>query len=320
MRVLVIGATGFIGARVCQRFLELGSEPVAMGASANWKPLEHLRGALPVIQCDIRSLDQLLGTLERTARFDRIINLAVLQEPAAADPIAAMQLNQVGMVNVFEAARRSRTGRVIFASSIAVYGPVQSAYGDRSVSENDYASPEALSIYGATKLFNEQMARTYNSQYGMNIVVLRASTVHGPGKVRGLATWLDHFVTWPALGKPAHVPHPANQMWSLIFVDDLAELFVRLALRDELHQSVYNSGGNEVNTADLVEIVGTECPGASLTFSEGTSSTINVSHIDNSRIQLELDWAPRSIRESVRAHAELARSGPVYRPLTGRRG
>ena len=79
-------------------------------------------------------------------QVDRIVHMAALLPPDTEDrPHYAMQVNIGGTNNVFEGARWTGIQRVVYASSIAVYG-VQNTFGQRPITEDDLTDP--VNVYG----------------------------------------------------------------------------------------------------------------------------------------------------------------------------
>ena len=89
----------------------------------------------------------------------KIVQMAALLPPDTEDrPHFGMLANIQGTNNVFEVARWTGVERVVYASSIAVYG-VQESFGDRPINEDDLTSP--VNIYGMTKAANDLAAVNY---------------------------------------------------------------------------------------------------------------------------------------------------------------
>ena len=97
--------------------------------------------------------------------------MAALLPPDTEDsPHSGMLVNIQGTNNVFEAARWGGVERVVYASSIAVYG-AQENFGDRLVTEDDLPTP--TNVYGTTKAANDFAAARYSDRYGLDIRGIR---------------------------------------------------------------------------------------------------------------------------------------------------
>ena len=112
------------------------------------------------------------------------------------------------MDNCFEAARILGIRRVVYVSSIAVYGP-QRLYGERVVSEDDPRLGTRL--YAVSKIFNEHQADWYNRAYDMAITGVRPANITGPDKVRGSTNHVLCQVL-PARIEPVHFPYRDTSM------------------------------------------------------------------------------------------------------------
>ncbi|MEZ4717232.1 MAG: NAD-dependent epimerase/dehydratase family protein [Caldilineaceae bacterium] len=115
-----------------------------------------------------------------------IIHLAALQVPfCKADPVAGARVNVVGTVNVFEAAKAAGLGQVVYASSIAVYGPA-GHYADAILPADAPLFPQTH--YGVYKQANEGTARIFWQDDGIASVALRPYTIYGPARDQGLTS------------------------------------------------------------------------------------------------------------------------------------
>ncbi len=296
MKVLVLGGAGFIGPRVMQRLVDRGHEIACMDINPDSPTLEPLKGKIESTRGDITLMDDVVEAVIQT-KPDRIINLAYLLGfrpdgvTDAEDPHYAVRINILGMDNAFEAARMCGVKRVVYASSLAVYGR-QSLYGERPLTEDDVRMGSG--VYAASKIYNEHQAEWFNSAYGMEIVGIRPSNVTGPDKVRGS---MDHVrcITEPARGLPVRFPF-SDSMRLPIHVDDISEMFTRVALAEKTQHAVYNSGGETISMGDIAALVQRYLPEAQISFEEETGGRELSGNymMDNTRLvqEFEYDLAP----------------------------
>ena len=245
MSVLVIGGTGFIGPRVVRKLVTRGEEVVCLDINPWAASFDDLGDEVTVVRGDITHFDDVVRAVLEY-RPERLINLAYIVGGGEGDPHNQMRLNVLGMDNCFEAARLGGVKRVVYASSIAVYGP-QTSYGEVIVNEDD--PKHGTRQYAMHKIFNEFQAKQYIDNYGMSITGIRPAHVTGPDKVRGS---VDHVqaITLPARGLPASFPSQ-SYMRCPIHVEDASEIFVRVALVDSSRYSLYNSGGTPISLGEL---------------------------------------------------------------------
>src|SRR5512132_88483 len=260
MSVLVVGATGFIGPRLIKRLVARGESVVGMDLNPGAATFTGEPIGAPVVRGDVTQFEDVMRTV-LDVKPERLINLAYGLGAGEGNPHQVMRLDILGMDNCFEAARLGGVKRVVYASSIAVWGQ-QSHFCDRLVNEDDPV--HGTSQYAMHKIFNEFQARKYIKNYGMSIVGVRPANVTGPDKVRGS---VDHvqIMTEAARGKPLHLPSK-GLMRLLVHVEDMAEIFMRVLLAEAPRHSIYNSGGIPVSLGELAEVVRGFLPEAKITF------------------------------------------------------
>ncbi len=289
--------------------------------------LRRIRSGLPedrltLVETDITDLEQIESALQQNRDVTRVIHLASLLTAGVEEHLVmAARVNIVGTVNILDASVRCGIERVVQASSEAVYGNGQARYGQRPVREEDFCGPlDHHFAYGAMKLLAEFMGSKYASIHDLSVACLRPSIVFGFGRGGGGQSWAEVFATNPAVGKPAHLPFPADNRENWIYVDDCAEQLVRLALKPDLKHYVYNSGGETATAAELVEQVRRHLPDAEITVDETKPYTPLIDDMDGSRLQQEIDFHPRSLSAGLLAHIDEARQAAGLAPISQGRG
>jgi nucleoside-diphosphate-sugar epimerase len=291
MPVFVIGGSGFIGIRVIPLLIARGETVVCMDINTNIPMGE----GVTVVRGDVTQFDDVMSTMA-AAKPDRVINLSYHIGSDLA-PHVAMKLNVLGMDNCFEAARILGVKHVVYASSLAVSGQ-QKHFGERATTEDDFRHGNVQ--YAMHKIFNEWQAQDYSEKYGMQITGIRPANVTGPDKLRGS---VDHVncITQPARGKPVSFPY-SDTVRIPIHVDDIAEVFARVALADKPKHRIYNSGGHSISMGDLAKMVREFLPDAQISFDKETGGKELSGNylIDNSRLVQEFSLQYRPFRERVR--------------------
>ena len=264
MRVLVTGGTGIIG-RLTGRSL------VARGHSVRLFDVrpDATAGAgspVEVVQGDVLSTEQLAAGMRDV---DAVVHLAYsLGADTNARPFSATTLNVQGTANVLEAARGSGVHRVVLASSVAVYGS-DGRYSPAELPLDESAATHlspGMALYGAGKLYLEQLAEAYRREHGLLSVGIRPSPVYGPGGVRGVSGWLAQLVEGPVRGERVTLDRGDARI-SLVYVADVAEQLVRLVeLPAESlgEQRFFNTGGDATTIGEVAELVRELVPGAEI--------------------------------------------------------
>ena len=259
MSILVIGGAGFIGASLVRKLVAARQDVVCMDTNIDPWHLGAVAAQIEVVRGDMVHFDELAATIA-VHRVDQIICVAYMLAGASEAALhAGVRVNVLGLDNVFEAARLAGIKRVLFASSVTYHGTNPSPSPVR-ITENSPANP--LGAYGWQKQFNEAMAARYASQFGMTIAAVRPPIVFGPGRRQG---HIGHaqLINEPALGNQIRL---AAAHAAIVHVDDVVELFFKLATAKEITHAAYLAGGHIVGYEELADIVRRFIPAADITF------------------------------------------------------
>jgi UDP-glucose 4-epimerase len=300
MRVLVTGGLGVNGSWVTRRLLERGHEAVVFDARADMSLMEDIAERIEVVEGDIRELAELEAVISGH-RIDRVVHMAALLHGIQATPYEGFLVNGLGAINVMEAAVRTGTKKVVFASSRAVYG---GAIGEQAhptyapFREDTPVRPRF--IYETLKVTAEGMGRNYHEVHGLDFVTLRFAHIVGPGK----GAWssghsvCSRMIDEALAGRPVVVDHGGDQRDDIIYAADMADGVVLAAESDLPGFRVYNiSRGIATTLGDLADAVRRAIPGADITIGPG----LNYMHapeqwygpLDNSRARRELGFEPQ---------------------------
>lgn len=298
MSVLVIGGSGFIGRRVVRAFAADGHRVVSADVEAT--DLFDRNGIeATAIRLDISDFGAVHAAMEEHAP-EIVINLAYMRETT---PHAAMKVNVLGMDNCFEAARQTGVDRVVFASSIAVNGR-QAQYGDRAICEEDPPFPTYQ--YAVHKVFNEWQAREYREKHGLTVTSIRVGHAAAPGKLVGA---VDHVqcITGPATGAAVRFPFE-DMRRCVIHVEDVAEIFRRVALKRRPDHPVYYTGGQTLSLGEIARMVRERIPDADIAFDAPTGGDAHsiAYRFDNRRLREEFDLSLPDYRDRLAELIEVA--------------
>lgn len=330
MKFLVTGGTGFIGARVVVNLWERKIPVVVadLDLSIEWTKqialLKHQNDIVKLaeiqeqidqtvfINLDVANREQVNDVFLKFPDITHTIHLAYLMSAEVeADQHRGAAVNIQGMINMFDMVVNHNLARLVFAGSETIYGAKHSAYGDENyaVKEEDFCSlDDHFFTYGVMKMLNEFTAQKYIQTKGASIASMRPPIVYGDGRMRGSVLWACEFATNPALGKNVKLPFSKNARDCWIYVDDVAEQFVRLALKPKLNHFAYNNGGHSVTAEELMQTVEKIVPGAQYEFDESVPRTALIDRCDSTRLEEEIGFIPRSLEDGVRAQIEEARS------------
>jgi UDP-glucuronate 4-epimerase len=296
MRYVVTGAAGFIGSHLAEGLQAAGHESVGIDAFTDYyDPAlkeENARGL------DVRRLDLAADELD-FAGFDGVFHLAARPGVRSFGDVFPQYLrdNVLATQRVFEAAVRDGV-RVVFASSSSVYGETER-----------YPTPEdtplrPLSPYGITKLTGEQLARVYETSFGLDAVVLRYFNAFGPRQRPDMAfTRIAHGL---AAGESFDLYGDGEQSRGWTYVSDVVDATI-LAMQGGA--GTYNVGGaHEVSMREAIAQF-ERISGRTLDVREqpAVPGDQRRTNADTTRIRSELGWEPRvDVEEGVRAEWDWA--------------
>lgn len=240
MKVLVTGASGFVGGPVCRRLLAAGHEVVAAVRRDDcFLPLE----------VEARRVDALGPDTDWRAALrgcDAVVHLAArahVMRDRASDPLALFRrVNRDGAVRLAEQAAAAGIGRLLFVSSIKVNGeltlPGQPFRGDDA--------PAPVDAYGVSKAEAEAALADIATRTGLSLAVVRPPLVHGPGAKGNLAALmriLEYGVPLP-LGA-------IDNCRSLVGVDNLADALAFLVDSPAQGRFLVRDG-EDISTPELI--------------------------------------------------------------------
>jgi len=267
---------------------------------------------IEIIRGDVLDLGFLLHAL-KDYNVERIVHLAyLLPTVAAPNPPLSVRVNCGGTVNVFEAARLLGLKKVFWASSISVFG-MTDKYPQGEIPNDAPHYPKV--IYGASKSFNEIVARFYSDHYNLDTVALRYGIVYGLGMERSRASDIvQELIEHPALGKPGRVPY-GDSIINWLYVDDAAAATVLAAKSGRTSNRVFNISGHVRSVAEVAGVVRQLIPEADVALLPGDMA--NPYQFDTGAIERELGFRPQwPVERAVKDMLNTVRSEHGLSPLT----
>ena len=243
MKVFVTGGTGFIGGHVVRQLRERGDDVVALVRSREKaSELESLGAQL--VEGDLSSTDAIRGACEDC---DAAIHGAAVYKVGIpkSDRDAMHDANVRGTERVLDAAWQAGVDRIVYVSTINVFGNTRGEVVDESYEREP---GEWLSVYDETKWLAHEAAKE-RAEKGAPIVMVQPGGVYGPGDHSELGNVIEQTRT----GKLKAIPF-AGMGLNLIHVEDAAAGILLALDKGEIGQS-YVLGGQIATMRDLVEAV-----------------------------------------------------------------
>jgi UDP-glucuronate 4-epimerase len=304
-KILVTGAAGFIGSRVCALLAAEGRDVVAFDnfndaydrrlKDWRWAQLEKVKG-LQLLRLDLEDVAGLKALFEKEAMdrpgrpaFDAVINLAARAGVRASveKPWLYVRANVDGSINLMETCRRFDVEKFVLASTSSLYGQ-----GHPTPFHENLNTDHPLSPYAATKKAAEAMAYTYHYLHGLDVSALRYFTVYGPAGRPDMAPL--RFVQRIREGRPITVHGDGSQSRDFTYVDDIARGTI-LALKPVGYEA-FNLGSDEPLKLSAVIGMIEELTGqkAIQQFRPGHPADVPATWADISKARRVLGWEPQT--------------------------
>lgn len=238
-RVLVTGAAGFIGFHVCERLLDEGVQVLGVDSlTPYYDPrlkqdrLDRLHGRQGFAFERLNLADRVAtAALFARERIDAVVHLAAQAgvRYSVENPLAYLDSNLAGMMNVLEGCRHARVGHLVYASSSSVYGA-----GNTMPLTEDKVTDRPVSLYAASKKANEVMAYSYSHLYDLPTTGLRLFTVYGPWGRPDMAIF--RFVRAIEAGQPIDVYNHGRMRRDFTFVGDVVTAIAQVLRRPPVRE------------------------------------------------------------------------------------
>ncbi|MYW04436.1 NAD-dependent epimerase/dehydratase family protein [Streptomyces sp. SID3343] len=252
-RCVVTGGAGTIGSTIVDRLLAAGAERVVVLDNLTRGHRGNLAAALTddrveLIDGDIRDRPLLARVMPGT---DVVFHLAAIRiTQCVEEPRLALEVLVDGTYDVMEAAVAADVRKVVTSSSASVYG-----LAEEFPTAEKHHPYDNDTIYGAAKLFNEGLLRSFRAMYGLDYVALRYFNVYGPRMdVHGLYTevlirWMERI----GKGEPPLIFGDGLQTMDFVYTDDIARANL-LAAQCASSGEVFNiASGSETSLRGLAE-------------------------------------------------------------------
>lgn len=301
--ILVTGGAGFIGYHTIKALLARGDKVITVD---NFNPyydptlkharIETIKDKIKLYQADIADYDAMKKIFAEN-KIDQICHLAAQAgvRYSLTDPFSYERSNGLGTLNLLELARHNNIKDFIYASSSSVYGKSKKI----PFKETDKCDTP-MSLYAATKRYNELQAHCYHDLYGLKTTGLRFFTVYGPYGRPDLS--LFKFTKNILENKPIDVYNQGKMKRDFTYVSDIVSGI--LASLDKAYPcEVFNLGrGQQVDLMEFIELIekylGKKAEKNMMPMQPGD---VPATHADITKAKKKLGYNPKvSVKEGVK--------------------
>lgn len=244
MRVLVTGATGFIGSHLAERLVAEGADvTLAVESGANQTNVASILGKVRAHEVDLRD-GQMVQQLAQECQPSKVYHLAAVgvTDPGVAPTLAA-QVNVIGTLNLLEALEETDCNCFVNTGTCYEYG-----HNTPPMREDQMVDP--INAYAASKSAAWLFCNMYHRTRGYPIVTVRPFTVYGP---RQSGRALIPQLILSALRGEEFAMTGGEQTRDFTYVDDVVEGYIRASLSERAIGQTINLGtGEECPIKDVV--------------------------------------------------------------------
>ncbi|MBC3872195.1 UDP-glucose 4-epimerase family protein [Undibacterium flavidum] len=307
-KILITGATGFVGSHLVQMVLAQNREVVCPIRSGN----SSSDSTTPVVG----NIDRNTEWQAHLSNVHTVIHCAArvhVMHDTEADPLAAFrEVNLHGTLRLAEQAAAAGVSQFIYLSSVKVNGEMTES--EQAFTEND--APQASDPYGISKQEAEAALMELGQRTGMAITIIRPPLVYG----KGVAANFLSLLIWVKKQIPLPLASINNQR-SFVFVKNLTDFILHCVQNPQAYNQVFLiSDGQDLSTTELLREAAKalEVPSRLLPFPAGLISFAakltgkkNIAdrlcqslRVDSSKARQRMQWTPPySVQQGLRESA-----------------
>jgi CDP-glucose 4,6-dehydratase len=304
-QVLVTGATGLLGGHLVRELLELGANVVTL-VRDGMPGSELTRSGL------IQQVTTVQGAITDLALFRRIMaeysiqtvfHLAAqsLVGPAKLDPLGTLEANIQGSWVVLEAARLSKVGQVLVASSFKAYGdPVELPYREDMPLAGKYP-------YDVSKSCVDLISAMYATTYGLPVGIVRCANLFGGGDLN-FSRSIPGIIKATLLDEPFEIRSDGRFVRDFLYAEDAVDGYLTLAEKIAAKPELYGEAFNfslelRMTVLDLVDVVKRVMgrPDLEVVIRNNASNEVREQYASSEKARRLLGWVPRvGLEEGLR--------------------
>jgi UDP-glucose 4-epimerase len=311
---MITGGLGFIGSNLARQLVAAGADVLIVDAlipdyGGNLFNIYGIEDSVRINVADVRD-ETSINFLVQDREI--VFNLAgqVSHIDSMRDPYTDLEINCRAQLTILEACRQYNPKvRVIYAGTRQVYGRPEHL----PVDERHLVRP--ADINGVNKAAGEYYHLLYNNVFGIRASSLRLTNVYGPRQLikhnrQGFIGW---FIRLAIEGGEIPVFGDGTQMRDFVYVDDVADAFMRTGASGVCDGEVFNVGGVEpISHRDLVSLLVETAGSGTVRFVEWPPEKKRIDigsfYSDSSKFEAAVGWKPKTdLREGLRRTIEFYR-------------
>ena len=230
MKAIVFGGSGFLGSHTADELTASGYEVTIFDN----QPSKYINENQNMIIGDILDVDAVFKAIEGCDYIYNFAGIADLDD-ATTKPIATVELNIMGNINIMEAARAANIKRYIYASSIYVYS-------------------EKGGFYRCSKQASEAYIEEYKRRFGLEYVILRYGTLYGPRADERNSVY--RYIKQAINEKRIVINGSGDEIREYVQVRDAARLSVQILADKYKNKNIIITGHHPMRFSDMLNMIG----------------------------------------------------------------
>lgn len=274
-KALITGGAGLVGSHIADLLAaDETCEEIVILDNLTRGRVENLAlasgtGKVRLVEGDIRNAALVREVMRNV---DVVFHQAAIRiTHSAEDPRLALEVLVEGTFNVVEAAMKAGVNKVVAASSASVYGLAEEF--PTAEKHHPYANE---TLYGAAKLFNEGLLKSFGQMYSLPYVALRYFNVYGP-RMDTYGAYTEVLIRWMSAlseGKACTIFGDGSQTMDFIYIEDIARANI-LAAKSDLTGETFNIASGEETSLNGLAAMLTRVMGSNLAAVHGPARKVN---------------------------------------------
>lgn len=259
-KFLITGGASMIGAQLTEHLLAADAREIVLFDNYSLASPEAIGDLLQhpqvkLVRGDILRTNELYDNLDATDGVFAVAGFLTL--PMSQNPHLGTAVNVQGMLNTFDACRYRGVGKVVFSSSIAVYGEPTVDVIDETTPWTWSRLQPSAALYAASKIMGESLGKLYHDRFGVKSISLRYSSVYGERQHLRAVNSVYIMETYERLkhGERPVIPDDGREVHDYIHVADVARANIAAMESDVSRESFNVATGKATSLNELVAIV-----------------------------------------------------------------
>jgi UDP-glucose 4-epimerase len=255
-KFVVVGGASMLGAHIGEQLLAGDASEVILLDNLALGSTQNIAELLSDSRCkfvrgDMLRINELYDAFENAAGIFSVAGF--LGGPMAANPWLGLDVNIRGIQNVMEAARYRGVKKVVFSSSVGVYG----AIGEEPNSEDSPlrwgAMQPAAVLYCASKVLGEAIGQLYDQKYGVDFVGLRYTALYGEKQHKRAMDGTRTIEAYERIraGLRPQIEGTGEQVQDYIYITDAARANL-MAMESSASRVGINIGSGQDSSRNLI--------------------------------------------------------------------